>query len=434
MKKVLLCCLLASICTVAKAQKHNHSQKVKVKVSKKAVIKDLKYLSSDALAGRSALEPEKLNLAADYIKKRFNKLGLLPMPGASSFEQFTDHKVKANKKYEVIIDGKVLSADNYIIKSAATSTVLDSSNTEVRLVAAGKSLGATFGNLRRSTANLLVFVDSSHVQTFNGIKEYLDKNTVTKSNEKGNLIFVLGQKQTNNFKVSISQNLENAGLKNIIGYLPGKTKPEEFVVFSAHYDHIGTLLSMDGDSIANGADDDASGTTAVLTLAKHFAKKKNNERSILFIAFTAEELGLLGSEYFGTTMDASKVVAMANIEMIGKPSKWGKGHMLLTGFERSNLGDLAQENLCDTDYYLHPDPYTNLNLFYRSDNASMARLGVPAHTFSTDKIDADELYHTVNDEFESLDMDNVVTSIKTIAKAMNGIIQNKQTPSRVKPE
>jgi hypothetical protein len=432
MKKIALYLLLLVFWFQSTAQQHGSS--LKVKVSKKAVIKDLKYLSSDALGGRSALELAKINLASDFIAKRFAKLGLLPMPGANTFEQYTDHAVRTNQLHTIVVNGQVQNSMNCIVKSSATSLVLDSTNTETRYVAAGKNLWATFGALRRSTANLIVFVDTSHRNTFNGIKEFLDKNTVTTEGTKGNLIFVLGSQQTNNFKVSISQKLQNSGLKNIIGYLPGKSKPEEIVIFSAHYDHIGSLLSMDGDSIANGADDDASGTTAVLNLAKYYSKSKNNERSLLFIAFTAEELGLLGSEYFGKTIDPTKVVAMANIEMIGKLSKWGKGHMLMTGFERSDLGDIVQENLCGSGYTLHPDPYVNLNLFYRSDNASLARLGVPAHTFSTDKIDSDEFYHTVNDEFETLDMDNVVSTIKAIAQAMNGIIQNKQTPTRVKPE
>ena len=85
---------------------------------------------------------------------------------------------------------------------------------------------------------------------------------------------------------------------NIIGVLLGKSKKEEYVIISAHYDHLG-IKNISGDSIFNGANDNASGVTGVLTLAKYFKEKKLNERTIIFVAFTAEEMGLVGSEYFG---------------------------------------------------------------------------------------------------------------------------------------
>jgi Zn-dependent M28 family amino/carboxypeptidase len=109
---------------------------------------------------------------------------------------------------------------------------------------------------------------------------------------------------------------------NVVGVLRGKSKPDEFVVFGAHYDHIGVIQPVAGDSIANGADDDASGTTAVITLAKYFKAANNNERTLIFVTFSAEEIGGAGSKYFTEQLDANKVVAMFNIEMIGKHSKW----------------------------------------------------------------------------------------------------------------
>lgn len=99
------------------------------------------------------------------------------------------------------------------------------------------------------------------------------------------------------------QSFEKEGLElfNVVGVLEGKEKKDEFVVVSAHYDHLGILKAVNGDSIANGADDDASGVTAVLTLAKYFKDKDNNARSIVFVAFTAEEKGLWGVELFWHT-------------------------------------------------------------------------------------------------------------------------------------
>ena len=90
------------------------------------------------------------------------------------------------------------------------------------------------------------------------------------------------------------------------------------VIISAHYDHIGTKKEGEGDLIFNGANDDATGVTGVLALAKYFKKKNSNERTIVFIAFTAEEMGLIGSTHFGKGIDASKFVAGINLEMMGK--------------------------------------------------------------------------------------------------------------------
>ena len=229
------------------------------------------------------------------------------------------------------------------------------------------------------------------------------------------------------------QSFEKEGLElfNVVGVLEGKEKKDEFVVVSAHYDHLGVLKAVNGDSIANGADDDASGVTAVLTLAKYFKDKDNNARSIVFVAFTAEEKGLWGSNYFGTQVNPDEIVAGINIEMIGKDSKFGPKTAFLTGFERSDFGEIIQKNLKGTDYKLFPDPYKEFQLFYRSDNASLARLGIPAHTFSTCPIDKDVYYHTVDDEVETLDVGTITETIRAIAVGTRSIIDGSTTPSRL---
>lgn len=219
---------------------------------------------------------------------------------------------------------------------------------------------------------------------------------------------------------------------NIIGVLEGKGKKDEMVVISAHYDHLGMKKEGEGDLIFNGANDDASGVTGVLALAEYWAKRGDNERTILFIAFTAEEMGLIGSKHFGEGIDASKFIAGINLEMMGKVPGTGPKTAWLTGFDRSDFGKIIQKNLEGTGYKLYPDPYPRFRLFFRSDNASLARLGVPAHTFSTTQIDKDgDYYHQVTDEAETLDMGVLTETIKAVAKGTESIIQGKDTPSRV---
>ena len=217
---------------------------------------------------------------------------------------------------------------------------------------------------------------------------------------------------------------------NIIGVLEGKSKKDEYVIISAHYDHLGMKKSGAGDLIYNGANDDASGVTGVLALAAYF-KKVGHERTIVFAAFTAEEMGLIGSTYFGKQIDAAKFVAGINLEMIGKTPSFGPNTAWLTGFERSDFGKIIQKNLKGSGYQLFPDPYKNFNLFFRSDNASLARLGVPSHTFSTTPIDIDPDYHQVSDEAETLNITVITQTIQAVAIGTESIINGEDTPTRV---
>jgi len=226
-------------------------------------------------------------------------------------------------------------------------------------------------------------------------------------------------------------NEKGLALFNVIGILEGNSKKDEFIVISAHYDHLGINKNGNGDVIYNGANDNASGVAAVLALAKYFSKMKVNERSIIFVAFTAEEMGLIGSNYFGKKINPKKIVAGINIEMIGKQSQFGPKTAWITGYNKSTFGEIIQKNLEGSDYKVYPDPYLNFNLFFRSDNASLARLGVPAHTFSTSPMDKDLDYHKVTDEVNTLEIYTIAETIKAIAKGTSSIINGTDTPSRV---
>ena len=218
---------------------------------------------------------------------------------------------------------------------------------------------------------------------------------------------------------------------NVIGILKGKSLPNEYVIISAHYDHLGINQKKEGDNIYNGANDNASGTTAMLALAEYFKKLDNNERSIVFVAFTAEEMGLVGSRYFGKHINPNDIVAGINIEMIGKESPYGKNTAWITGFDRSDFGEIIQKNLSNTNYEVFPDPYIKEKLFFRSDNAALAKLGIPAHTFSTTPMEKDSHYHKVSDEYKTLDIFTIKEATKLISKGILSIIQGEDTPTRI---
>jgi Zn-dependent M28 family amino/carboxypeptidase len=277
---------------------------------------------------------------------------------------------------------------------------------------------------------MLVLVDKSFANSFGNLARL--KSSMFKTNT--NVVFVLADTDPASYTIEAVHEITEQKMANVVGILPGKSKKDEYVIFSGHYDHLGVGKPVDGDSIYNGANDDAAGTTGVIMLAKYFKELKNNERTIVFAAFTAEEVGGFGSQYFSRQFEADKVMAMFNIEMIGTESKWGKNSAYITGYEKTNMGEIMAKDLEGTGFTFYPDPYPTQQLFYRSDNATLARLGVPAHTISTSKMDSEPNYHKLSDSIETLDMDNMAMIIKAIALSSKSIVAGKETPSRVKVE
>jgi len=216
----------------------------------------------------------------------------------------------------------------------------------------------------------------------------------------------------------------DGGLMNVVGLLRGKSKPAEFVIFSAHYDHIG---ASDG-AVFNGANDNASGTAALIMLAEYFAKRGDNARTILFCAFAGEELGLLGSKHFARLFDPAGIVAAINIEMIGR-STIGSQAFFLTGAHLSDMKRIFARNL-GKRIRIRKEPDFEKMLFQRSDNLPFAELGIAAHTIMASD-DDDPCYHRPCDDLSTLDVDNMATIVKAIATASATIISGKDTPRRI---
>jgi peptidase M28-like protein len=403
-----------------------NAQNIDKIINVKAVEQIERTLSSDEMQGRRTFTPG-IDKAAAYLAEEFRKSGIQPVKG-SYLQEFTVPQTQVT--VSGTIDGAPLNNQNVVFLSGGENfTLTNDSAFEKVVLGKNDSVQAVFRRLQTSTQNFLVIVDTAHGALFNNLRR---QATRVPPSMKNNLVFLSGIPDPSSFAITLSKKTEQMPLKNVVGMIPGKSRKDEIVIFSAHYDHLGiTKPDANGDSIYNGANDDAAGTTAVVMLANYFAKKKDNERTIIFAAFTGEEVGGFGARHFSGQFDSSKVMAMFNIEMIGTDSKWGKNSAYITGYEKTDFGKILEKNLAGTTFKFYPDPYPAQQLFYRSDNATLARQGVAAHTISTSKMDDEKFYHTVDDEIETLDMKNMTEIIKAIAISSASIISGKDTPTRV---
>jgi hypothetical protein len=211
---------------------------------------------------------------------------------------------------------------------------------------------------------------------------------------------------------------------NVVGFLEG-TDPvlkKEFIVLSAHYDHIGLEKNKQGDVINNGANDDASGVTAVAELAKYFSVTKSNKRSLLFVFFAGEEKGLLGSKSLVQKLKKQNfnLYTQLNIEMIGVPMK--RDYLAyVTGFDKSNMAQKINEYTGKKTIGFLPKE-AEYELFYRSDNYSFYEaFKKPCQSISTFDFENFDFYHHVSDEFKVMDVPHITSFIQEFLPAVTKI-------------
>ncbi|MFB2121149.1 M28 family peptidase [Parapedobacter sp. 2B3] len=423
---VLAGCLFMAGCATRQSQ-----QQV---VDTNEVKRILHTLAADDMHGRAVFTPG-VELAADFIASEFSKIGLAPYTDEPNFRQTFGVVQIRPATWEVTFDGVEIPKDHIIVSSNSPGVNWNTDpGVSLIQIRRGDDFAQRFRDASTGGKDAIVVIDTSFANLFNRYRGFLMRERVNQNPSAvptPSIVYVLANDTPTSFRVAFTNTIEEQPLFNVVGMLPGKSKPNEYVIFSAHYDHIGILDPVDRDSIANGADDDASGVSAVISLANYYQKRNDNARTLLFVAFTAEEIGLVGSKYFSTQVNADDVVAMINIEMIGKDARFGPNSLYVTGYDQSNLAKIMQKNVENSDFTFHPDPYPTQNLFYRSDNASLAAVGVPAHTFATVQIDQDHYYHTVKDEVETLSIGNIVSSIQAIALGATSIVSGDDTPTRV---
>jgi Zn-dependent M28 family amino/carboxypeptidase len=212
---------------------------------------------------------------------------------------------------------------------------------------------------------------------------------------------------------------------NAIGYLPGSDPARGTILLTAHLDHLGTRDGS-GDVIYNGANDDASGTTAVMELAHALAAGPKLRRSVLFVCYGSEEAGLVGSKYFGAHLPVplKDIVTNLEFEMIGaQDPKMPKGTMFLTGWERSNLGPTLKAH----GALLGPDLYPEQHFFQRSDNFSLALMGVVAHTAAG--WGTVPTYHKPNDDLEHLNLPFMTAAIQSLVEPLRWLASSDFVPA-----
>jgi hypothetical protein len=210
---------------------------------------------------------------------------------------------------------------------------------------------------------------------------------------------------------------------NVVGLLPGKgwNGSDSTILVDAHFDHIGKVgagpcMASGADSICNGADDDASGTVAVLEIARIMKKMPQPSRTVVFVTTTGEEAGLVGTRYYidHPTRPLASMAANLEIEMIGRPDTIavGAGRAWLTGYERSTMGETFQFN----GLPILADMRPSQSFFSRSDNVAFARMGIPAHTLSSFNLHTD--YHRATDDVSKVDFNHMSELINISARAV----------------
>ena len=393
------------------------------------VRKIIDYLASDSLKGRGNGRPELLQ-AGRFIGDEFKKYGLKPIPGRSSyylpFRPFGGSKKIVSDILEW--NGKKLGSDefmyfhpgpgNYTPKKLEDFTVIkvDSFFTQDIL--------EKYGSVK---TDILLWSNLPQPDLENYFPPLID---MPNGGLSSNILLVCTPQPPTHIALSGVASYYSNLQYNVVAMLPGRSKPNEIVAFSAHYDHEGVFRrGRKKDSIMNGANDNASGTTALLVLARHFAQAADNERTLLFCAFSGEELGLLGSKAFVEEIETDSIVANINIEMIAVP-QYGRNDIFITGAAESELPAILEKNLRKHQMRIKPGPSEEKLLYRRSDNFSFAKKGVPAHSIMSSD-DDDKCYHQPCDDLDRVDVAHMTAVIKGIIAATKTLVNGEERPKRI---
>jgi peptidase M28-like protein len=414
------------------------------------------FLASDVMQGRgSATHDEQVTAA--YVASEFEGYGLKHAPGMTSYIQTANVIMPELDGHATLQAGDASfneGADFILAASSGTTasgnlihvTVGQELTAELKPGDAVLLLGAkspsdvfsAFSKLRRKGPSMVLVPLTPEIQAVEGMlgktrtPVHLEEEPVGR--QGASLVFIrtaAGEKISKldgaHAELEVHDLPRSAPRQtfNAIGYLPGTDPNAGTILLTAHLDHLGIGRPVNGDSVYNGANDDAAGTTAVLELAHALAAGVPLRRSVLFVCYGSEELGGLGSTYFGhhPPVPLTDLVANLEFEMIGSQDpKMPKDTLLLTGWERSNLGPALKEH----GALLGPDPYPDQHFFERSDNYSLALEGVVAHTAAG--WGTVPTYHQPNDDLDHLDLDFMTHAIQSIVEPVRWLATSDFRP------
>lgn len=419
----------------------------------------ISFLASDELAGRATGSPE-FNIAASYVASRFRGAGLIGGATDGGFYHETPVRMIQTPDQISLTDANdkplpnfgLLSAGPEPVKLSAPLTTIDLSKEIPAKSLTGVVGGMIPADIRgpRGMASIgrlaSVVAEAGATTLLLGVPDESEFIAIARTNRekprmegrsKSPLAVVLVPASTLENK-SISLNIPAAiitevPMRNVVGLLKGtdETLSQEAILFSAHLDHLGSR-PMQGDGIFNGADDDATGVTAVVTLADAIAAMPKPKRSVLFITFWGEESGLLGSRQFVTTPSwpLDKIVANVNIEMIGRPEPGAGGKMWMTGWQESDLGSLMNKASSPFGVEIFDHPKFGAQLYRQSDNWSFVEKGVIAHSFSAGSLHSD--YHQPSDEWTKLEIPHMTRVIQGLFAGSQPLLNGEATPAKTK--
>lgn len=418
--------------------------------------KDVYFLASDKMKGRPAGSPE-LENAAEFLAQRMWHLGLQPGTAGGWFQAVPVHSATAKSMTVTIEAGGqkfTLSGDNVRALAARPADVSGAGVIKVTRETAGrlkpddvkgKVLVATeMGRIRGLQPAMVILASAGEARTMSmmpavmpalqgtpGRSPYPTLLTADEAFSKWVSGLPTGPVADAKATGRVDVNDRDFELRNVIGVLPGSdpTLRDSYVLVTAHYDHIGELQSGQGDRIRNGANDDASGTATMLAVAKMLSTGKTKpKRTVVFIAWTGEEAGGLGSQWYAKhpIYPLAKTVANINLEQTGRydgEGGSGKGRALVTGYGFSDIGKILTDAAkpAGLEVYAGPDDF-----FARSDNVFLAMAGVPAHTVGSSLEFPD--YHGVGDSAEKLDYDNMAVIARGVAAGVLAIANSATEP------
>ncbi|MDP5229660.1 MAG: M20/M25/M40 family metallo-hydrolase [Cellulophaga sp.] len=312
---------------------------------------------------------------------------------------------------------KIVETDTSKIEESKTAVATES----VTQVSNRKMVPAVTFSKAKDVGNIITFLASDDLKGREAGSEGIEKaaDYIEAIFKKNNI-----KPYFDSYKDTIS-NFDKPAY-NVVGVLEGNDAKlkNEVVIVGAHYDHIGLISPEGGDAIANGANDNASGTTTVLEMARYFASTKSNKRTIIFALFTAEEKGLLGSKDLAQRLkeDDIDLYTMLNFEMVGVALQDKDYFMYVTGYENSNMAEVAND-YSGEKLIGFLESAKKMNLFKRSDNyAFHIAFNVPSQTFCTFDFTNFDHYHKVGDEPELMDFEHMATVVNKSIPMVSGIV------------